>query len=612
MIDFQTWKKAWAFLNANEKRHAWVTLGGIIIAALSAVLMVSSIMPFLFVLSDPAKIKTIPVLLWAYETFGFTSDYLFLKALGIASIVIILLANVIQIGKVLLVAQFTKVCSHAISHRLLLAYLRQPYIFFQSRHSGEMGARILDEAQNVVEQYLRPAAEGTASLLTILALFGMLVWIDTRVALMSFAVLTGAYGLIYLISKDALNRYGKTRANANCQRYKIVNEALSGIKDIKLLGLESAYSERYKAPSKKVAATQATIQIISQVPQYLLQVVAFGGVILLCLILVDNESFTTGKIMADLLPMLGVFAFAGQRLMPELSKLYQSLAKLQAGRVAVNMISEGIALQAGLERQQASTQAKLRLTKSILLEDITFQYPAANIAGLKSLCLEIMAGEKIGVVGATGAGKTTLADLILGLLSPSQGQVVVDLTPITQTNLRAWQQSVSYVPQDIFLIDASINANIAFGLTPEEIDYERVIEAAKIAQLHSFILENLPDGYSTQVGERGVRLSGGQRQRLGIARAMYYDADLIIFDEATSALDNLTETEVMTAVNKMPGDKTVIIIAHRLSTVKACDKIVMLDEGGLVGFDTWENLSAYNSMFQKFAEITSSSMHEKG
>ncbi|TQE93854.1 MAG: ATP-binding cassette domain-containing protein, partial [Spiribacter salinus] len=222
--------------------------------------------------------------------------------------------------------------------------------------------------------------------------------------------------------------------------------------------------------------------------------------------------------------------------------------------------------------------------------------------GLRDIGLTIHAGERIGVVGASGAGKTTLADVVLGLLAPQAGTIRADGAEITPETLRAWQQTVGYVPQDIFLTDASLSENIALGLRPEEIDEAKVERAARIAQLHDFAMAELPDGYATLIGERGVRLSGGQRQRIGIARALYHDADLIVFDEATSALDNLTEREVMTSIDALPGDKTILMIAHRLSTVKVCDRIVVMERGEVAGVGSWEDLVERNAAFRALAE----------
>lgn len=602
MINIETWRKCWALLDAHEQRNAWITLAVIILGALSSALMVGSVLPFLMVLSDPGQIARVPALAWAYEVFGFISDYAFLIAMGLASFAVIVLSSLIQIAKTYVVARFAVMRIHSISHRLMIAYLRQPYEFFLNRHTGEMSTRVLAESQELVNQFLRPAAELIASIFTVIAIVGVLLWVEPLVAVASFTVLGGLYGAIYAFSRHVLKRYGYARAEANSDRYRVANEALGGIKDIKLLGREASYAARFAIPSNRMARALVGVQVLSQVPQLTLQAVAFGGVILLCLILMDPQGLASGAALGSLLPTLGVFAFAGQRLMPELSKLYQSLAQIQAGAAAVKLVHDDLINKAGSGSLPSAIPSALGLNKRLEFVDVSYRYPNAELAGLKGVTLDFKAGERIGIVGSTGAGKTTLADLVLGLLQPSKGLIVADGTPITEANLRAWQQSVGYVPQDIFLTDASISENIALGELPQEIDEARVRRAAEIARIDAFILEELPDGYATTIGERGVRLSGGQRQRIGIARALYHDADLIVFDEATSALDNLTEREVMTAVDALPGDKTVLMIAHRLSTVKHCDRIVVLDKGRVVDCDTWDWLMANSATFQSIAQ----------
>lgn len=604
MIDLSSWKKAWALLDARERRNAWIVLAVIIIGALASAVMVGSVMPFLAVMADPSRIETTPALAWAYEALGFTSVYGFLVGLGLASFGVIVVSSLIQIAKTWAVARFAMMRIHSISYRLLASYLAQPYAFFLNRHSGEMGPRVLTESEHVVTRFLRPAAEFVASSLTTLAIVGLLLWVEPIVAVVSFVVLGGSYMLIFRVKRRSLKGLGQMRVEANHQRFRLANESLTGIKDIKLLGREHAYLERYAVPSVRMAQAMVKITVLSQVPQFALQAVALGGVILLCLLLIDPAGVASGSALGGLLPILGVFAFAGQRLMPELSKLYLSLAEMQAGSASVDVVHEDLVQRRNQGQLPRKAPVGLGLKMALDLEDISFSYPNAEQAGLRGVSLSIKAGEKIGIVGSTGAGKTTLADIILGLLEPSQGRLVVDQSEITKDNIGAWMQSVGYVPQDIFLTDAPVAENIALGVVPAAIDQDRVRKAARIARIDQFIMDELPEGYQTHIGERGVRLSGGQRQRIGIARALYHDADLIVFDEATSALDNLTEQEVMDAIDALPGDKTVLMIAHRLSTVKRCDRIVLLKRGQMEAVGSWDNLILESADFRSMTELT--------
>ena len=602
MIDLRTWKKAWALLDAYEKRNSLIVLAVIILGALSSAVMVGSVIPFLSVLADPSLIETKFALAWAYDALGFTSVYGFLVGLGLASFATIILSSILQIVKTWAVARFVKMRAHSISLSLLASYLAQPYAFFLNRHSSEMGPRVLDESQRVVLLFFRPVAEFIAGCLTTLAILGLLVWVEPFVAVVAFALLGSMFGLIYITTRRILRRLGQARLASNRQRYQFANEALNGIKDIKLLGRETFYLDRYKGPSLRMARTDVEVDLISQVPHFALQAVALGGIILLCLILIDPASIVSGAALGGLLPVLGVFAFAGQRLMPEFSKIYQSLAHIQIASASVNAVHEDFVLCKNLASLPRTPITGLGLKKELRLDEVSYSYPNSDQAGVRNISLSIRAGEKIGIVGSTGTGKTTLADVILGLLEPNKGQLVVDGTEITAGNVRAWMQSVSYVPQDIFLTDAPVIENIALGVQPEAIDQERIHRAARIARIDQFITEDLPHGYQTPIGERGIRLSGGQRQRIGIARALYRDADLIVFDEATSALDNLTEAEVIEAIDALPGDKTVLMIAHRLTTVKQCDRIIVLDKGHVVGCDSWDALMAGNASFERLAQ----------
>lgn len=603
MSDIKMWAKAWTFLDRNEQKNAILVSFVMVLAALSSAGMVASVMPFLAILSDPDQITQIPLLTWLYKKFGFDSPYSFLIMLGFGSLLIIFVSSAIQILKVYLVAKFTMLRVHTISYRLLEQYLSQNYEFFLNKHTGDMATNILAESSQVVNLFFRPAAELIASLLTILAVVSVLIWVDPVVAVISFLVLGSAYAGTYGISRRHIAEIGKNRAEANSERFLLANEALSAFKDIKLLGREGAYVDRYVSPSMQVARSEVGLSVVSQIPRAVLEGIAFSGVILLCLALLDSSLFEKGRGLEEILPLLGVFALAGQRIMPELQRAYLSGTQLRYGAAAVDKVYEGLFSANHTKALPRKLPKALVIKNNLRLNAVSYRFPEAKKTALKDITVEILAGEKIGIVGSTGAGKTTFADVILGLLIPQSGQFSVDGMPISEENLRSWQRSVGYVPQDIFLADASILQNIALGVPTKEIEMSRVLASAKIAQLDEFICHELPKGYETRVGERGVRLSGGQRQRIGIARALYNRAELIVFDEATSALDNLTERDVMVAINALPEEKTVVLIAHRLSTVKACDRIIVFDKGRVVGLGTWNTLMENNSIFRKITQV---------
>lgn len=603
MIDLTNVKKVWSLLDQQERRNAWIVLAVIIVAALSAAFMVGSIVPFLTVLADTSRIQEIDQLRWAYEFGGFESNYAFLVAIGICTLAVILISNMLQLLRAYAITRYTQRRVHALSRKILALYLHQPYEFFLDRHSGEMSTRILSEAGQVINGYLAPTAELIASTLTIMALLALLILVDPIVAFGVFIMFGGVYGCVYFAVRRRLGYLGPIRMAANQERFRTAKEVLSGIKEVKLHGREQVYLARYAAASNRMTRTSITASLIGQVPFYFIHSIALGGMVILCLILLTPGDLDSGAALRDLLPVLGVIAFSAQRMMPEFRKIYRSLTGMKFGTAVVEMIHKDFANN---EKNKPAPllpdQPRIGLTRQLDLDQIHYRYPNAEETSLNDVSLTIKAGERIGIVGSTGAGKTTLADVVLGLLIASEGRMRADGTEITKDTLRAWQATVAYVPQDIFLMDTSVSENIAFGVPKDQIDQTRVEAAAKIAQLEGFVLNDLPEGYDSKVGEKGVRLSGGQRQRIGIARALYHNADLIVFDEATSALDNLTEREVMGAIDALPGDKTVLMIAHRLSTVKNCDRIIVMDKGQIVGIGPWSDLIEHNAAFRKIAD----------
>ncbi len=590
------WYRGLSLFSRRERRLSFFVLGMMILAAASSTVMIAAIWPFLSIIANPDVIQENERLRLIYEYAGFSSRYDFLVATGLAAAAVIVVTNVIQILNLYVMSRFFLMKTHTLSSRLLEAILNRPYEFHLQQHSGNISRTVIDEAQQVVRQFLFPAGELLTSAILIVSLLAFLFVVDPLITIASLAVIGGAYGMIYAANRVCVDRIGRTREVANGRRFVVATEALGGIKDMKVFGREMSCLARFREPSLAVAKSQVGLQVVAGFPRYLVQAVAFVGIIAICLAMIDRQSFQTSTGLNEIIPVLGMFAVAGQRLLPEIQKVFVAATQMRYGGAALDSV------HAHLEtRTEAAivppAPSPLRLQRHLRLDAISYSYPGSSRPEIADIDLTIHAGERIGIVGETGAGKTTLVDIVLGLLRPQNGRLLVDDMEISGTNMRAWQTNIGYVPQNIFLADASIAENIAFALPRSGIDQENVERAARLAQIDTFI-RLLPHGYETKVGERGVRLSGGQVQRMGIARALYHDPDLMVFDEATSALDTRTEREVISAIDALSGEKTVVMIAHRLSTLRNCDRIAVIDGGRLTGFDRWSELEKGNATFQ--------------
>lgn len=594
-------RKLLSLLRRGEKRRGALILVMVTVMAGLEMAGIASVMPFLSVLGNPEVVRENVWLSAVYERLGFQSVDDFLLALGVAAFVLILVSTGFRMLTHYAMNQFIEMRRHSISARLLETYLRQPYAYFLNRHSSDMAKAILSEVDQVVSQVFRPALEMIAYGVVLLGIVILLLIVDPVIAMVVTGVLAGIYALIYSAVRGLLGRIGSDRVHANRERFTAAGEALGGIKDIKLLGREQAYLSRFYQPSRRFARHQATNQTLSQVPNFLVEAVAFGGILILSLVLLAAEGGVDGGGLGEILPVLGVYAFAGLRMKPASKKIYAGLAKLRFGAAAVDNIYNDLHDREALAEIRGEAESPMPIREELSLKDVHFAYPGAENEALSGIDLTVPVGSAVGLVGTTGAGKTTLVDVLLGLLQPTRGTICVDGAAITEKNIRCYQQSLGYVPQDIFLTDSSVAENIALGVPSVKIDQDRVERCARMAQVHDFIMEDMPGQYQTVVGERGVRLSGGQRQRIGIARALYHDPQVLVFDEATSALDNVTEKAVMEAIHGLHKQKTIIMIAHRLSTVRDCDKVVLLDKGMVAGTGTYEELEKESDRFRAMA-----------
>jgi ABC-type multidrug transport system fused ATPase/permease subunit len=474
-------------------------------------------------------------------------------------------------------------------------YLHQPYSWFLNRHSADLGKTILSEVNAVIYNGMLPLMTLMAQSTVALALLILLLIVDPLLALSVGVVLGLAYAGIFAVMSGWLKRLGHARIDANKERFTAVSEAFGAAKEVKVGGLEQAYIQRFAKPAEIYAKGQATSQVISQLPRYALEAIAFGGMLLVMLYLMTKSGS-----FASALPIIALYAFAGYRLMPALQQIYGAFTQLRFAGPALDALHQDLISLQAADAQHGHLNL-LPLTQAITLNQVSYRYPKAPQPALKGINLAIPAHSTVGFVGATGSGKTTTVDVILGLLEPQEGALNIDGQPITAANRRQWQRAIGYVPQHIYLADDSVAANIAFGVPVKDIDLKAVERAAKIANLHEFVVNDLPQGYATTVGERGVRLSGGQRQRIGIARALYHNPQVLILDEATSALDNLTEQAVMGAMNNLGHDITIILIAHRLTTVRECDQIFLLEKGIVKSNGTFKQLVEKSDQFRAMA-----------
>jgi ABC-type multidrug transport system fused ATPase/permease subunit len=593
----EVYRKIFSLLDARERKQFWLLTVLMVFVALVEVIGISAVLLLLNVLAEPSTITEQRALSALYEGLGFESTFAFQVALAGVIMAVVLFGIAIKAASSYVALRFATMRAYSISSRLLSTYLHQPYSWFLERNSSEVGKNVLNEADNLVGRVITPALKLVANLFLVIAIAAFLIIVDPVVTLMSAGMLSVSYALIYLRLRERLRRAGGEMMDSFGERFRIAQEAMGGIKDVKLLGLEDSYIGLYKGAAQRSARASARLGIMLEMPRFSLEAIAFGTLLTLVLLLLLRND---GDI-ASTVPILGIFALSVMRLLPALQQIYHGLASIQGGRDILDTITADCAEASLMRHVSVEARTPLRLARSLELSKVGFAYASAGRSALHGIDLTIPARNTVGIVGGTGAGKTTLVDLILGLLTPDEGEIRVDGLPVTGENLRAWQQTLGYVPQAIFLTDDTIASNIAFGVPKDEIDMVAVERAARAAALHDFVATDLAAGYSTVVGERGVRLSGGQRQRIGIARALYRNPSLLIMDEATSALDNITERVVMEAVQNIRADKTIILIAHRLTTVRNCDLIFLMDHGRVVAQGTYDELVASNETFRRMA-----------
>lgn len=597
---FKQLKELYSLLTDEQRKKLRRLQFLVVLMAFAELGSVLSIGPFMALVGDMSQLRGDGMVGDLYRLSGLEDPRAFLFWTGIGVLIALTLAAMISMFTIWRLSMYGARVGAELSSRLYKHYMHQPWLFHASGSSSQLTNQIAQECGRITGGIINPFMQMNARIV-MAALMAVAIFIfNPAVAITGLLIFAVAYMVMYRIVRQRLIRNGGAITEAQRLRFKLMGEGFGGIKDALLLGRQRVFTDRFENASARFADAQGKNQVMSQVPRFIMELVAFGSVIFLILYLLAAHDGNLGTI----LPLLSVYALAGFKLLPAFQQIYSSISGIRGNLVAFEGLRDDLRASATATHQltpNENTGEHLTPRTSIELRNVQFTYPGKTTPALRDLSMTIGVNKVIGLVGASGSGKSTAIDILLGLIQPEKGELLIDGKPITKQQLRAWQNALGFVPQSIFLADSSIRENIAFGLPPELVDEEKVQRAATMAHLDELLAE-LPDGLNTRVGERGVQLSGGQRQRIGIARALYHDAEVLILDEATSALDGITEKLIMDAIHDFSGKKTIIMIAHRLATVKKCDSIYLLANGRVTDQGTYSELCQHNDVFKRMAD----------
>ncbi len=574
----------WHQLSKRRQKQFWLLLILMIIASLSEIISVGAVLPFLGILTAPEQVYQHPLMQPVIQILELTEPNQLILPLTIFFIIAVLLAGSIRLTLLYVMTRLSFATGADLSINVYRRTLYQEYAVHVSRNSSEVINGIINKTNTVIAGIISPVLVFISSLILLIGIMIALFSINITVALSAFIGFGLLYWLVIRYTKNQLKDNSQTIADQSTQMIKSLQEGLGGVRDVLIDGTQQFYCQLYRSADLPLRLASGNNHFISASPRYIMEAIGMTLIAGLAYVMTQQES---GGI-ATAIPVLGALALGAQRLLPTLQQAYSAYSTIKGSNSSfkdvLNLLDQPLP-----EYANQPLPKPIPFEEELKLIDLNFRYAEDSPWVLKNINLSLKKGARIGFIGVTGSGKSTLLDIIMGLLPPTNGKLMIDQQPINSQNRRAWQAHIAHVPQNIFLSDGSIEENIAFGIAKEQIDHQQVKKAAQQAQIAELI-EQWKDGYQTFVGEQGVRLSGGQRQRIGIARALYKKANVLIFDEATSALDNETEREVMEAIEELGEEVTVLIIAHRLTTLKGCDKIVKLGKKHTVHVGNYQEM----------------------
>jgi HlyD family secretion protein len=597
----ELFSKLISLFTRRQRRKLLVLQIAFALTAVVQVAGVASLAPFIALLSNPGVIQTNPITSYLYRTLGFGSTSEFLVAFAVVIIVFIAFTNAAGAATAWLSARFSQTLGVELQQAVYRSYISKDVTYFAQNSTSAMTSVITQDTPRFVFMVLQPALSLTSQAFVVLLIAVGLLVIDPVSALLALAAIGGSYVAIFSFIKNRLGIYSKRFQVANVAKFRLISESLGGIKEIQLFGTEAQYDAALNRVNFTTSRALASTIIFGELPRFLIETIAFCA-----LLSVSIYLLVSGKSATQIVSVLSLYAMAGYRLLPAAQNMFKSASQMKANASALYAILPHV-----LDGRARKFDPPLPVgrddtapVESIRFSNVCFAYPGAAAPALSDVNLELPGNSLVALVGASGAGKSTLADVLLGFLRPSTGDVALGPLSLAQSPRRLWQSRLGYVPQTIFMIDDTIAANIAFGSDPHQVDMERVKRAARMAAIDEFIA-TLPKGYEFVVGERGAMLSGGQRQRIGLARALYRDADVLVLDEVTSALDNQNEKDVLATLRRLRKTKTIVMIAHRQSSIAASDFVVFLKDGQVSGTGTYHELMTDNDDFRRLMSATS-------
>jgi ABC-type bacteriocin/lantibiotic exporter with double-glycine peptidase domain len=593
----------WCILTPPQRRYVLAAQVVSLVMALSTVTGIAAIAPFFAVLGEPQMIEHNGLLHGLFYYFGFSSRRSFVVALGVAFIAVVIIANLINVLGSLAMNRLALGIGNELQSSLFGEYLERPYHFHAGTNSATLFNNIVYETARVTNGILQNAFVLVSNIVTASFIILSILLLNPTVGVAMIVGLAGGYVVIYLTVRNRLLRFGRAQSRFAIEQARIVNESFGAIRDITILQVHNFFRDCFERASRGLSLAAAHSQVVGQSPKYVMECVAVAGLVGLALVLGGRKDG-----VGPWLGQLTFLAFGAYRLLATLQQVFAAIVRIRAARAGFTLISPDLR-RARVRRSAVAKAGESRADcwrdhprQDIRVNGISFRYAPDRPWAISGVNLRIPARAAVGLIGPNGSGKTTLVDLVAGLLVPEIGQIEVDGINLDDSNRAAWQSRIAYVPQNIFLLDATIEQNVALGIPRAAIDRERLLAVAQLAQIDEFV-GTLPGGYNYTVGERGVMLSGGQRQRIGIARALYTNASVLILDESTNALDGLTEQELMSTILRLRGRYTIILIAHSLSTVQACDVIFELDRGNVTASGTYDELLENSKTFRRLVNV---------